>query len=316
MALTHVPVLFQEVMEALDIKPDGIYVDATFGRGGHSRGILERLGPSGRLIAVDRDDEALKEASSICDPRFSAVKGVFSEISVIAASLEIAGRADGLLLDLGVSSPQLDDPERGFSFIHDGPLDMRMDPSQDLTAAVVVNTYDKEKLSFIFKNFGEERFAKRIASAIVSRRSQKPFSRTGDLAKVIEQCIPGRTEHKHKATRCFQALRIEVNHELEELEAALDASIELLKPGGVLCVITFHSLEDRMVKNFIKKYSQGPKFPSGLPLTAAEIEQRALEHVVFKKGAGPIRASSSELSSNVRARSALLRQAVRVGRGL
>lgn len=315
MPFVHVPVLFKETMEALNIAADGIYVDATFGRGGHSRGILERLGANGRLIAIDRDDEAIAAAQAIADPRFCITKGSFSHLKEICESLGVLGQVSGLLMDIGVSSPQLDDSARGFSFGREGPLDMRMDQTQDLTAQIVVNTYSIDDLTRIFKLYGEERFAHKAAAAIVRRRQIEPISSTTELASIIEKAIPGKPGPKHKATRCFQALRIEVNHELSELEEALKASADVLKPGGILCVITFHSLEDRIVKTFIRESSEPPKIPRGLPLTNEQLEQMRLEHAVFDKGAGPIKASDEEIAANVRARSATLRCAVRLSGG-
>lgn len=312
MVFTHVPVLFHETLEALKINAQGIYIDGTFGRGGHSRGILERLGPSGKLYAIDRDLEASKAALQIDDPRFSFVRGTFGNLESIAQNLGILGKVDGLLLDIGVSSPQLDDGQRGFSFDKKGPLDMRMDQEATLSAKEVVNTYSKEELARIFKLYGEERFASKVAGAIVRRREIKPFEDTLDLAQVIEKAIPGKVGPKHKATRCFQALRIEVNHELSELESALKASSLVLNEGGVLCVITFHSLEDRIVKTFIKESSSAPQMPRGLPLTSEQLEKMRLAHASFDKGVGPIKASDSELLENPRARSATLRQAIRL----
>ena len=273
MAFSHIPVLLNEVLDGLDIKPDGIYVDATFGRGGHSRKILERLGPSGRLYGLDRDLTAVEAAKEIKDERFCITHSAFSNILEVCERLGIAGKVDGILMDIGVSSPQIDDPSRGFSFEKDGPLDMRMDQSAKLDAKTIVNTYSKQDLAYIFKVYGEENFASKVAAAIVRDREKKPFETTLELSEFIKRVIGGKPTPKHKATRCFQALRIAVNGELDELKKALDSSLEVLADNGRLCVISFHSLEDRIVKTFIKDKSQGQKVPNGLPLTFEETER-------------------------------------------
>ena len=251
MAFSHIPVLLNEVLDGLDIKEDGIYVDATFGRGGHSRKILERLGPSGRLYGLDRDLTAVEAAKEIKDERFCITHSAFSNILEVCENLGIAGKVDGILMDIGVSSPQIDDPSRGFSFDKDGPLDMRMDQSAKLDAKTIVNTYSKQDLAYIFKVYGEENFASKVAAAIVRDREKKPFETTLELSEFIKRVIGGKPTPKHKATRCFQALRIAVNGELDELKKALDSSLDVLADNGRLCVISFHSLEDRIVKTFI-----------------------------------------------------------------
>lgn len=314
MSFSHIPVLLREVLDGLSINPAGIYLDATFGRGGHSRKILERLGPEGRLFALDRDPEAVAAASSIKDPRFHITHCRFSELAQVSSSLGIAGRVDGILMDIGVSSPQLDDASRGFSFDRDGPLDMRMDNTASLTAAEIVNTWDRHELTVIFKEFGEERFASKVAAAIERERRIKPFESTAELARIIEKSIPGPALHKHKATRCFQALRIAVNSELDELRAGLLGSVDVLSDGGRLCVISFHSLEDRIVKNFIKKTSEGTAVPKGLPITFEEAEKLRLATATMEPVGGPVKATEQELAQNVRSRSATLRVARRLKR--
>lgn len=316
MAFSHVPVLLNEVLDNLAIVPDGIYVDATFGRGGHSRKILEKLGPNGRLYALDRDPQAIEAAKEIIDPRFHIAKSPFSKLHAVCEEFGIVGQVNGILMDIGVSSPQLDDAERGFSFDRDGPLDMRMDNSSGPTAADLVNTWDKNELAAIFKEYGEERFASKVAAAIVKDRLREPFTTTSQLASFLERVIPGPSQHKHKATRCFQALRIAVNSELDELKQALDATTEVLSTGGRLCVISFHSLEDRIVKNFIKKNSQGEEVPRGLPLTYEEIEKLRLATATLEPVGGPVKATKEELERNVRSRSATLRVAARLKRNI
>ncbi len=314
MAFSHIPVLLTQVLDGLDIAQDGIYVDATFGRGGHSRKILERLGENGRLYALDRDPEAIAAAGEINDPRFKIIKSPFSRILDVCEELGIVGRVNGILMDIGVSSPQLDDASRGFSFDRDGPLDMRMDNSTGQTAADLVNTWDRNELAAIFKEYGDERFAGKVASAIVKDRVKEPFVSTLQLASFLERVIPGPSLHKHKATRCFQALRIAVNSELDELRQALDGAVSVLDENGRLCVITFHSLEDRIVKNFIKKASQGPEIPKGLPMTYEETEKLRLATATMEPVSGPVKASQEELERNVRSRSATLRVATRLKR--
>lgn len=314
MAFSHIPVLLNEVLDGLDIKPDGIYVDATFGRGGHSRKILERLGPSGRLYGLDRDLTAVEAAKEIKDERFCITHSDFSNILEVCERLGIAGKVDGILMDIGVSSPQIDDPSRGFSFEKDGPLDMRMDQSAKLDAKTIVNTYSKQDLAYIFKVYGEENFASKVAAAIVRDREKKPFETTLELSEFIKRVIGGKPTPKHKATRCFQALRIAVNGELDELKKALDSSLEVLADNGRLCVISFHSLEDRIVKTFIKDKSQGQKVPNGLPLTFEETEKMRLATAKVEPVGGAIKATAEEIESNVRSRSATLRVCRRLKR--
>ncbi len=314
MAFSHIPVLLNEVLDGLDIKEDGIYVDATFGRGGHSRKILERLGPSGRLYGLDRDLTAVEAAKEIKDERFCITHSAFSNILEVCENLGIAGKVDGILMDIGVSSPQIDDPSRGFSFDKDGPLDMRMDQSAKLDAKTIVNTYSKQDLAYIFKVYGEENFASKVSAAIVRDREKKPFETTLELSEFIKRVIGGKPTPKHKATRCFQALRIAVNGELDELKKALDSSLDVLADNGRLCVISFHSLEDRIVKTFIKDKSQGQKVPNGLPLTFEETEKMRLATAKVEPVGGAIKATAEEIESNVRSRSATLRVCRRLKR--
>lgn len=305
----HTTVLLNESIEALAIKPDGIYVDGTFGRGGHSQLILEKLGANGRLIAIDRDQQAIIESRHICDPRFSIIHGEFSKVGHYIDELGLMGKVDGFLMDLGVSSPQLDDPDRGFSFMRDGPLDMRMDITKGISASEWLMQSNAEDIAWVLKTFGEERFAKRIAQAIVMRNKQAPLSRTKELATLIEQVSPIKERHKHPATRSFQAIRIFINSELEEVEIALNSSLEILAKHGRLAVISFHSLEDRIVKQFIAKQNKGPDLPQGLPLTEEQIKQYGSRSL---KSLGKIKPTQEEINHNNRSRSAILRVAERL----
>nr|WP_163502802.1 16S rRNA (cytosine(1402)-N(4))-methyltransferase RsmH [Halomonas socia] len=300
----HSSVLLDGAVEALLHDPDGVYLDGTFGRGGHSRAILERLGGGGRLVAIDRDPEALAAADSINDPRFSIERGEFARLGEIAEAHGVHGKLAGILLDIGVSSPQLDDPERGFSFLRDGPLDMRMDPDQGESAAQFLARAGEAEMAGAFKAYGEERYAKRLARAIIARRSERPFTRTADLAEVVKTAHPAWEKHKHPATRVFQALRIQVNAELEQLDAALEAALEALAPGGHLVVISFHSLEDRRVKRFIRDHVRGDShLPRGMPIRDDQLERR-LEALGKARRPG-----ADEVDDNPRARSAVMRAA-------
>jgi 16S rRNA (cytosine1402-N4)-methyltransferase len=306
----HKPVMLAEALEQLAIKDDGFYLDGTFGRGGHSRAILDLLGVNGRLLAVDRDLEAINSVMAQelkSDKRFMLKHGCFSELETILAEEALLGQVDGILLDLGVSSPQLDNPERGFSFMHDGPLDMRMNVSVDQTAAQWLTSVDEKELTRVLYEYGEERFSRRIAKAIVSARTITPLTTTGQLAKIIEQAQPIREKHKHPATRSFQAIRIEVNKELDELTLLLQQSVAMLKKGGRLVVISFHSLEDRLVKQFIRAESGAKYDPGKLPIKQADIAKGSL----IKVGR-LIKASSEEIRDNPRSRSAVMRVAERV----
>jgi len=304
----HVPVLLEAVITGLNLHDDGLYVDGTFGRGGHSLAILKRLGPTGRLLAIDRDPQAIATAADALksDPRFELAQGEFSELKEHAIKRNVLGKVDGLLLDLGVSSPQLDEAERGFSFQSDGPLDMRMDPTTGSSAADWLANVKERELRKVLFEFGEERFAARIARAIVAARSLQPIRRTAELAKIVSEAVPSHGQRRHPATKTFQAIRIRINDELQQLESALRASIDLLRPGGRLCVISFHSLEDRRVKRFMRDSSREPAPWRGLP----EIPQ---EHQPpFKVIGKMISASDEEIGMNVRARSARFRVAERL----
>lgn len=311
---THVSVLLNESVDGLAIKPDGIYVDGTFGRGGHSRHILSQLGENGRLYAIDRDPRAIEEANTIDDPRFHIIHGPFSDIETYLSERGLSEKVDGILLDLGVSSPQLDDPSRGFSFMHDGPLDMRMDPSSGQSAAQWLETASPDDIAWVLKVFGEERFARRIANAIVRHREDEEapaLSTTNQLAKLIDNAVPFREKKKHPATRSFQAIRIYINSELDEIEQALQGALASLAPGGRLSVISFHSLEDRMVKRFIRKQSKGPDVPKGVPLTEAQIAE--MGSAAMKPIGKAIKPSAKEVEHNARARSSVLRVAEKLG---
>ena len=305
---SHVTVMLQEAVDALAIKPDGIYVDGTFGRGGHSRLILSRLGPNGRLLAIDRDPLALAEAQTIDDPRFEMIPGAFSGLAEYLRERDLAGQVDGLLLDLGVSSPQLDDAERGFSFQKDGPLDMRMDPTSGISASEWLAKAEADDIAWVLKEFGEERFAKKIGRAIVHDRVEKPFTRTRQLAELIARLIPTKEKNKHPATRSFQAIRIYINSELEEVERAMEGALEVLAPAGRLAIISFHSLEDRLVKQFIRKQEKGPEVPRGLPLTEAQLAVGRTMKSIGKA----MKPSDAEIDANPRSRSAVLRVAERL----
>lgn len=312
MTFAHIPVLLQECLDGLSIKSDGIYIDATFGRGGHSRAILQKLGENGRLYAIDRDLSAIEAAHLINDDRFSITHATFSDIKGVAEDLGILGKVDGILMDIGVSSPQLDDASRGFSFDKTGPLDMRMDTSAPVSAKTIIDTYSVNDLAYIFKVYGEERFAKKVAIAIDRYRQENEINTTTDLASIIAKAIPGAPGPKHKATRCFQALRIAVNSELDELKKALDGAIDVLAKDGRLCVISFHSLEDRIVKTFFKEKSSAPPIPRGLPITDDELLELKRQYAKLDLVSKAIKASDEELSVNVRSRSATLRVAKRL----
>lgn len=304
----HFSVLLNESVEALIGDPNGAYIDGTFGRGGHSRAILEKLGPGGRLIGFDKDPQAISagEALKQEDGRFEIKHSSFAQIRDVATVEDIGGKVDGILLDLGVSSPQLDQAERGFSFLNDGPLDMRMDSSKGMSAADWVNSADENEIVRVLKEYGEERFGRRMARAIIARRSEQPFMRTKDLADVISAANPKWEREKHPATRAFQAIRMEVNNELGDLEVALESGLDVLKPGGRLVVISFHSLEDRIVKRFFKNQARGKQFPKGIPVTDAMLEQTLA--LVGKA----IKASDEEVRNNRRSRSAIMRIAEKI----
>lgn len=295
-------------MQALGEMGDGVYLDGTFGRGGHARAILARLGPRGRVLAVDRDPEAVAAGQALAaeDPRFSIRRAAFSSLPGIAEEEGLLGRVDGILLDLGVSSPQLDAPERGFSFSGDGPLDMRMDPDSGESAAQWLSRAEEREIVRVLRDYGEERFAKRIARAICRARAERELRTTGELASLVAQAVPTREPGKHPATRTFQALRIQVNGELDELRICLSRVCDLLAGGGRLVVISFHSLEDRIVKRFIRDESRGAAVPKGVPLRDDEIGRR------LRPVGGAVHASPEEVARNPRARSAVLRAAERL----
>ncbi|MFN3884824.1 MAG: 16S rRNA (cytosine(1402)-N(4))-methyltransferase RsmH [Rhodocyclaceae bacterium] len=299
----HFPVLLAEVLAALAIRPDGIYVDATFGRGGHSRAILALLGPVGRLIALDRDPQAIAAGRQIADPRFTIHHAAFSRLGMVLDALGVA-KVDGVLLDLGVSSPQLDDPARGMSFRFDAPLDMRMDTTQGETAADFLARADQSEIEEVIREYGEERFAHALAKALVAARSRERISSTGQLAALVAQVVRTREPNQHPATRTFQALRIHINRELEELSLALPQALGRLKPGGRLAVISFHSLEDRIVKRFLHDAAKPPQPPKGVPVRAADLPAPSARLI-----GKPVRASAAEVTRNPRARSATLRVA-------
>ena len=303
----HRSVLLREAVDALVTDPGGFYIDGTSGRGGHSAEILDRLNENGRLLGIDKDPQAVEYARQrfADDTRFEIWHGSFADMDKAVAVG--AGGVAGILLDLGVSSPQLDEAGRGFSFMQDGPLDMRMDTSRGISAADWVNSESETELVRVFKEYGEERFARRMAAAIAKRRAEKPFERTVDLAEVVKAANPAWEKGKHPATRVFQAIRIHINGELEDLRLALGKSLQLLAPGGRLVVISFHSLEDRMVKRFIREKERGPKLPRGLPVLDSQIA-RTLRSV-----GRAIKADSGEVDENLRSRSAVMRVAQKLG---
>jgi len=304
----HRPVLLDEVLDALQVKQDGLYVDGTFGRGGHAAAVLERLGTQGRLLAFDKDPYALNYAADRFgnEPRLIMRGGSFGNLQSVVTELGWQGKVEGILLDLGVSSPQLDDADRGFSFLNDGPLDMRMDPRSGVSAADWLADADAEQIADVLWRYGEERHSRRIARAVVAARATAPIRSTRQLAELIAAAVPGREVRKHPATRSFQAIRIFINRELQDLEAVLPQAVEVLAAGGRLAVISFHSLEDRLVKRFIRDQQRGPQLPPDLPVIPQAFAPR------LRAVGKPVRASEQEVRSNPRARSAVLRVAERV----
>ena len=304
----HQSVLLEEVLESLNIRPSGNYIDATFGRGGHSLAILQRLNEKGRLIAFDQDPEAVAFAKQqfADEPRLTIEHCNFNQVADVIQQYGLTGKIDGVLMDLGVSSPQLDDADRGFSFLRSGPLDMRMDTSRGITAREWLARVKPADLIRVLKKYGEEKFAKRIATAIVETRAMREITETGDLADIISNAIPVKEKHKHPATRSFQAIRIYINEELQAIEQGLKGAASVLSKGGRLSVISFHSLEDRIVKRFMRDMSSRPKLPAGLPVMEADIE------VPFRLVAKPVIAGAKELDQNPRSRSARLRVLERV----
>ena len=303
----HQTVLLREAVDALVMSPAGFYVDGTFGRGGHSRYLLERLNDDGRLLAVDKDPAACEVAAELAvgEPRFEFYHGSFAQLPHQLRRMGIDA-VDGILLDLGVSSPQLDDGDRGFSFLHDGPLDMRMDTSRGETAAQWLSHAVERDIAAVLKDYGEERFARRIAAAIVAAREESPITSTAQLAKVVSEANPKWERHKHPATRSFQAIRIKVNRELEDLQDLLSGALDMLRIGGRLVVISFHSLEDRLVKRYMRDMARGEKFPPGLPIPDSALNRRMR---LIGKAA---KADSNEVAGNVRARSAIMRVAEKI----
>jgi 16S rRNA (cytosine1402-N4)-methyltransferase len=295
-----------EAVEALQVRADGVYVDCTFGRGGHSRLIMEKLGERGRLVALDKDPAAVAAGRAIIDARFHLEHSEFEHLGEVLSKLGI-DKADGVLLDLGVSSPQLDDEQRGFSFRFDAPLDMRMDTSRGQTAAEWLAVADEGELTGVIFDYGEERFARQIARTIVAARQEREIHTTKQLSDIVAQCVHTREPGKNPATRTFQAIRIYINRELEELESVLPQCVDHLKPGGRMAVISFHSLEDRMVKHFLRDMAQGDKLPKNVPIRAAEVPQGRVRLV-----GKPVFASDEEVEANPRARSAVLRVAERL----
>ena len=301
----HHPVMLDECITALAIKPDGVYVDGTFGRGGHTSAILARLGPKGKLIALDKDPSAVAYAHKhmTTDLRFSIVHSAFSSLRTVLESEQLVGSVNGVLLDLGVSSVQLDEAERGFSFLRNGLLDMRMDTSQGITAAKWLASVSETELAHVLATYGEERFAKRIAKAIVAARAVQPLTHTVALAEIIKTAHPRWEPGKHPAPLSFQAIRIAINQELADISAVLSQAVDVLAPGGRLVVMSFHSLEDRLVKRFMREQAQGDKWPKGVPVQTTALNPTL---VVIGKDYRP---SAQEVAINPRARSAILRVA-------
>ena len=306
--LIHKPVLLEETLTALNIKPAGCYVDGTFGRGGHSQEIIKQLGENGKLLAFDKDPQAIMQANAIAanDDRLHVKQGSFTQLKQIINELGWQGKVDGIFLDLGVSSPQLDDAERGFSFRFDGPLDMRMDPEHGISASQWLASAEERDIMMVLFDYGEEKFARRIASAIVAARQEQPINTTKQLASIVAAANPSRERNKDPSTRTFQAIRIFINQELEDLKTCLAQAVEILAPGGRLVVISFHSLEDRIVKRFIREQCKGDDFPLDLPVMHAQLNQN------MKMIGKAIKAGRAELDENPRARSAVMRVAERL----
>ncbi len=309
MTTEHQTVMLDEAVTALNIQPDGIYIDATYGRGGHSRAILAQLNAQGRLLVMDKDPQAVQDAQQLAqqDSRVSVFKGSFQDLSEFCRSQQVLGQVNGVLFDLGVSSPQLDQQERGFSFMRPGPLDMRMDPTSGVALADWIASASAKDIAWVLKELGEERFSQRIANAIVAARETQAITTTTQLADIIARAMPFKDKHKHPATRSFQAFRIYINRELEELQAVLDQVLEVLTVSGRLVVISFHSLEDRIVKQFIAQHAKGDDFPHLLPIKHSEIQPR------LSKIGKALKPSDKEVAQNVRARSAVMRVAEKLG---
>lgn len=301
----HYSVLLEAAVEGLVVDKAGFYIDGTFGRGGHSACVIDALADNGRLMAIDKDPAAIEVAHErfAGEHRFEIAHGSFAQMEEFVAQRDMAGLVDGILLDLGVSSPQLDEAERGFSFMQDGPLDMRMNSDAGMTAADWVNSAEESEIARVLKEYGEERFAKRIARAIVESREAKTITRTLQLARIVADANPAWEKGKNPATRAFQGIRIHINNELGDLESVLEQSLRILKPGGRLVVISFHSLEDRLVKRFIRRQEKGPELPPGLPVTEDQIDK------TMRSIGKAVKADAAELAENVRSRSAVMRVA-------
>ena len=299
--------LLHEAVDALVTLPDGFYVDGTFGRGGHSRHLLQSINSGGHVLGVDKDQAAQAAAHELAESesRFQFFHGSFAELPQQLHAMGVDA-VDGILLDLGVSSPQLDDGDRGFSFMRDGPLDMRMDTSRGETAAQWLSRADLQDIAGVLKEYGEERFARRIASAIVAARAVSPIETTSQLARLVSEAHPRWEKHKHPATRSFQAIRIKVNRELEDLQAFLSVALDMLRVGGRLVVISFHSLEDRLVKRYMRDMARGDSLPRGVPVTDSQLNRR------MRLVGRSVKASAEEVASNVRARSAVMRIAEKI----
>ena len=304
----HETVLIAEAIDALSIRKNGIYVDATFGRGGHSRLILENLGAQGSLIVFDKDPEAIEVATQIRekDERLQIAHAPFSDLEEQLTALRLSERVDGILFDLGVSSPQLDNAERGFSFLRDGPLDMRMNPEEGQSAEQWINSAAETEIADVLYQYGEERHSRRMARRVILERAEKRITRTGELAEIIKEANPAWERDKHPATRAFQGIRIFINNEMGELERGLEQSLKMLKVGGRLVVISFHSLEDRMVKRFIARQAKGDSFPRGLPISQDMLSPKM--NPIGKR----IKASALEVDRNTRSRSAVMRVAEKI----
>ena len=309
----HHTVLLNEAVDALLAQSDErdepqIYIDGTFGRGGHSKAILRKLPANARLIAFDRDPEAIAVANALQaeDERLEPKHSAFGEMGAVLGDMRLMGRVDGILLDLGVSSPQLDDAERGFSFMRDGPLDMRMDTTQGISAAQWINSASETEVADVLYHYGEERHSRRMARRVVAERAIAPILRTGVLAEMIKEANPSWERDKHPATRAFQGIRLFINRELEQLELALDQALEILRPGGLFVVISFHSLEDRIAKRFIAKHARGDDFPRGLPVAQSQLNPKV------KPQSKAIKPSRDEIDRNPRARSAVMRVAAKL----
>jgi 16S rRNA (cytosine1402-N4)-methyltransferase len=307
-AQAHDTVLLKPAIDALVTDDAGFYVDGTFGRGGHSRAILQRLSPAGRLLAIDKDPEAIlaAEAEFHSDARFTIEQGSFANMGELLDQHGVKGKVTGVLLDLGVSSPQLDEAQRGFSFIQDGPLDMRMNPAEGVSAADWLASASEQEIADVIYRYGEERFSRRMARAIVNERKLKPITTTLHLAEIVKQANPAWEKHKHPATRAFQAIRIHINRELDDLQICLQQMLAVLAVGGRMVIISFHSLEDRLVKQFIAEQVRGDDYPMGVPVQYSALNPR------LKKIGRAIKADAEELEANPRSRSAIMRIAERI----